>query len=83
MAGKPPAAGYAPCARQGDFRRKRVRKSPGDRLLGGAGLSLPLIMEPATNRLIRVTALALLMLTLGIPAFAQVTKVIADCEGIT
>lgn len=83
MAGKTAAAGNASRAREGDFRGKRVRESFGDWVLGRTILSVPLKVEPPMKRLILLIALAFLVLTVGVSAFAQVTKVIADCEGIT
>ena len=40
-------------------------------------------IESAMKRVLLITGLTLLMLAVDVPAFAQVTKVIADADGIT
>ena len=88
-----PAAGVANKRRQGDFRSQSGRESCSTGILGRAmaallvGDSLSIVVnvpkDLAMKRLTKIWLLTLLLLALGTPALAQVSKVTADAKGIT
>ena len=93
LARAPPTAGFAHQRRQGDSRHQLDRESRGSKFLDRAMVSLPvrdLSLVTSTSKGIlamkrraQIWLPALLMLAVGNPVLAQVSKVTADAKGIT